>query len=115
MAVNIKTENLVTLTQATKLLPQVDGKRIHISTLWRWCKKGLKGINLEYFRTGSKIVTSQEALQRFFDAIVKLDEMQPSQCFNKPVCVKNKLRSAKSRQCQIENANKILVNAKIIQ
>ncbi|OQA02992.1 MAG: hypothetical protein BWY69_00723 [Planctomycetes bacterium ADurb.Bin401] len=115
MSIDLKTENLVTLNQASKLLPRVDGKRIHISTLWRWCKKGLKGINLEYVRTGSKIITSQEAMQRFFDALVKLDKTQSSQPFGKPEYLKNKSRSAKSRQHQIEDANNILVKAKIIQ
>ncbi|OHB59997.1 MAG: hypothetical protein A2Y12_17205 [Planctomycetes bacterium GWF2_42_9] len=115
MSIDLKTEKLIPLTQASKLLPQVDGKRIHISTLWRWCKKGLKGINLEYIRTGSKIITSKEAMQRFFDAVTKLDETQPPQSFYKPEYLKNKTRSEKSRQRQIENANNILVKAKIIQ
>jgi hypothetical protein len=115
MTVNIKTENLVTLTEATKFLPRVDGKRIHISTLWRWCKKGLKGINLEYLRAGSKIMTSQEAMQRFFDECTRLDETQQPQSFYKPTRLKNKTRSEKSRQREIENANNILVKAKIIQ
>lgn len=112
--VNIKTEKLITLNQAAKLLPAVGGKRIHISTLWRWCKKGLRGIYLEYLRTGSKIVTSQEALQRFFDECTRLDEIG-QQSIYKPTRIKNKTRSEKSRQREIENANKVLVNAKIIQ
>ena len=115
MAIDVKTENLITLTQATKLLPPTGGKRIHISTLWRWCKKGLKGINLEYIRTGSKIITSQEAMQRFFDTVTKLDETQQQHSSQKPVYMRNKSRSEKSRQRQIENANNILVKAKIIQ
>jgi len=114
MSIDLKTEKLITLTQATKVLPQVDGKRIHISTLWRWCKKGLRGINLEYLRAGSKIMTSQEAMQRFFDALTGLDEAGLQQSNYRPACMK-KPHSEKSRQLEVENANKILVNAKIIQ
>ncbi len=113
MSIDLKNENLVTLTEASKLLPRVGGKRIHISTLWRWCKKGLRGIQLEYVRAGSKIITSQEALQRFFDECTRLDETGQQSNY-KPVRPKNKLRSQASRHREIENANKILANAKII-
>ena len=105
MSIDLKTENLITLSEATKLLPRVDNKRIHISTLWRWCKKGLRGIYLEYFRTGSRITTSQDALQRFFDALVKLDETGQRQSIYNPKRIKNKTRSEEARQRQIEDAN----------
>ena len=114
MTVNVTTEKLVTLNQAVKLLPRVGGKQIHVSTLWRWCKKGLKGINLEYIRAGSKIITSREAIQRFFDVMTQLDETQ-QQSFYKPKHLKKKTRSEKSRQREIENARAVLVKAKIIK
>jgi hypothetical protein len=114
MSIDLKTENLITLNQAAQLLPRVNENRIHISTLWRWCKKGLKGINLEYLRSGSRIFTSQEAMQRFFEELVRLDEAKARRSFHKPAYLKNKPRSEKSRQRQIENANNILAKAKII-
>jgi len=110
---NLINEGLVTLTEATKLLPRVAGKRIHVCTLWRWCKKGLRGVNLEYLRVGSKVATTSDALQRFFAALAELDATQPSTY--KLACLKNKTRSEASRQRDIENAKAILVRAKIIQ
>jgi hypothetical protein len=47
-------ERLITLTEATKVLPTVNGKRPAICTLWRWCRKGLRGVFLEYVRVGRK-------------------------------------------------------------
>lgn len=46
MAIDIQTESLLSLTEATKALPRVNGKRPSISTLWRWCRRGLRGVRL---------------------------------------------------------------------
>ena len=35
------TEELITLTEATGHLPRVDGKKVAVCTLWRWCRRGL--------------------------------------------------------------------------
>lgn len=114
MAINIKNETLLTLAEASKLLPRVSGKRIHVSTLWRWCKKGLHGTRLEYLRVGSKIVTTSEALQRFFSTLAKLDENQPQYPTYKPARMRNRRNSDASRQRDIDDAQSVLVRAKII-
>jgi hypothetical protein len=54
-------ETLVTLTQASQMLPG----RPHVSTLWRWCKRGVRGVRLETYVVGARRFTSTEALQRF--------------------------------------------------
>lgn len=78
MAINIENETLLSLTEATKVLPRVNGKRPAISTLWRWCRKGLRGVHLEYLRVGRSIATSREALNRFFIALAEADQAAPS-------------------------------------
>jgi hypothetical protein len=115
MTINADIEKLVTLTEAAKLLPAVGGKRIHVSTLWRWCRKGLRGVNLEYLRVGSRIATSHEAMHRFFTALTQLDENQPQSSVYKPKCLKKRPRSDAARQRDIAEANAILVRAKIIR
>ena len=65
MPIDPSNEELLTLTAASKILPSLDGKRIHPSTLWRWCHKGSRGIYLEFIRLGTRILTSVEALNRF--------------------------------------------------
>ena len=115
MAIDSKQEALITLTEAAKMLPRVGGKRIHVCTIWRWCKKGLRGVNLDYLRVGSRVATSHEAMHRFFAALAQLDENQSQPSGYKPTCLQKRPRSEKSRQRSIDEANAILVRAKIIQ
>lgn len=102
----------MTLTELAKILPMVNGKRVNNSTLWRWCRKGRHGITLEYLRMGAKIVTTQEAVHRFFTVLTEHDEKKDQSYTPKP---KKKSRSAAARQRELENAREILVRAKILQ
>jgi hypothetical protein len=61
MAIDVTAEQLLTLGEATALLPD----RPSISTLWRWRTKGARGRRLESVILGGKVYTSAEALQRF--------------------------------------------------
>lgn len=47
-------EKLITLTEAAKLLPKVNGKKPALCTLWRWCRRGLRGVFLA--QTSQKII-----------------------------------------------------------
>jgi len=67
-------ERLMTLTEATGLLPRIDGKKVAVCTLWRWCRKGLRGKYLDYVRVGRRICTTRQALLRFFTDLADLDE-----------------------------------------
>ena len=71
--IDLQREELLTLTEASKALPAVDGKRPHISTLWRWCRVGLGGVKLEYVRLGRRICTSRQALGRFAQSLADAD------------------------------------------
>lgn len=65
-------ERLLTLTEAAKTLPRLNGKRIATTTLWRWATKGLRGVKLETRRLGRRVVTSVDALERFSAALAAL-------------------------------------------
>ena len=68
--IDAKTEELVTLRDATKLLPKRrGGKRPHVATLYRWALRGLRGVVLETLQIGGTLCTSEEALQRFFERL----------------------------------------------
>lgn len=56
----------LSLAQITKAVPAIDGKRPHVSTVWRWMHDGIRGVHLEHMRVGRRIVTTREALDRFF-------------------------------------------------
>jgi hypothetical protein len=46
MAIDLRTEHVVGLSEAPAIMPRIGGKRPHKSTIWRWCRKGIRGINL---------------------------------------------------------------------
>lgn len=58
---DILTEDLLTITDAAKELPQ----RPHCSTLQRWRKRGIRGVKLEAALIGGRWFTSRQALRRF--------------------------------------------------
>jgi hypothetical protein len=63
--IDIQTEQLRSLTDASRLIPS----KPHPSTLWRWWKRGIRGVKLETVVIGGARYTSVEALQRFADRL----------------------------------------------
>lgn len=64
--IDIGNEQLVSLRDVPKLLPtRSSGKRVHISAVYRWVQRGVRGNRLEVIRVGGTTYTSREALQRF--------------------------------------------------
>jgi hypothetical protein len=73
MAIDLKTETVLSLRDAADFLPRRRrGKRPHFSTLYRWALKGFRGVRLETIRIGGTLCTSKEALQRFADRLVPI-------------------------------------------
>jgi len=62
-------EELLSLQEAVRLVPKVNGRHMATTTLWRWCRKGLSGVRLEHVRAGRNYATSRQALERFFVAL----------------------------------------------
>ncbi len=46
-------------------LPRMNGKRISVTTLWRWTVKGINGVTLEAIKLGGRYLTSTSAVERF--------------------------------------------------
>jgi len=113
MPIDITTEQIVSLTEATKILPKVNGKRPAISTLWRWCRKGLGGVQLEYIRMGRNIATSQEALNRFFIALAEADETPACLGADTPRSRPEREPTPAERQREREETHRFLVEAGI--
>ena len=67
-------EHLMTFSEAVRHLPEVNGRRRAPSTLYRWCRRGINGVRLEYIRIGRNMATSREALDRFFFELARADE-----------------------------------------
>ncbi len=70
--IDINNETLISLTEAARTLPsRHPGKRLHVSTIWRWVTYGCKGIRLETCRIGGSVFTSREAIARFSQAMTE--------------------------------------------
>ncbi len=66
------------LSEIAKIIP---GRRLNISTVWRWVNKGVRGERLVTTRIGGTNFISQAELERFLSAIN-----------DKPVSICNKSR-----------------------
>lgn len=83
MAIDVFDEQVVTLGEAAKKLPRLrNGKKLHLSTLFRWSQRGKIAhdgvrIRLETIMIGGTKCTSLEALQRFFDRLTGETDVVP--------------------------------------
>jgi len=95
--IDIHQEQIIPLSAAPRHLPKrPSGKKIHISAVYRWISRGVRGVVLESARIGGCTYTSLEALQRWSDALTNADESAPEA----------RLQTPKSRKRQIDNAAK---------
>ena len=95
------------------MLPKVTSKRPAVSTLWRWCRKGLRGQFLEYVRVGRKICTTREALLRFFSELADLDDRLPPDTRHRPAVTKRPRVTSRQRQRALADADAVLERAGI--
>lgn len=61
-------EQLVAISEVPSLLPSRHGKKLHMSTVYRWVLKGARGRVLDSAMLGGVRYTSLEALGRFMGA-----------------------------------------------
>lgn len=106
-------EELITLTKAARHLPKVNGKKVALSTLWRWCSKGLRGQFLQYVRVGRKICTTREALLRFFSELADQDDFVSPDTRSRPRMLTRRPITSKQRQRALAEADAILERAGI--
>jgi hypothetical protein len=67
---------MISLHDVPRLLPRTKpGRKIAISTVYRWTAKGIKGVRLETIQVGGRRCTSKQALERFFDALASPEPM----------------------------------------
>ena len=66
-------QDAVPISEAGKLVPG----RPATSTLWRWAKKGCRGVRLETFSVGSRRYVTREAIARFIEQTTAAANTQP--------------------------------------
>ena len=71
--VDIQRDKLLSIAEAAEHIGKISGQRPSPTTVWRWCRKGIQGVQLEYVRLGRSIRSSSEALDRFSHALAAQD------------------------------------------
>lgn len=71
-----ETGRFMTLAEVAKYVGNGE-KRPHISSVWRWCRIGVKGKKLEYLRMGNRILVRPESVDIFGKELAKLDQETP--------------------------------------
>ena len=61
--IDVFNEDMISVSELPKSLPG----SIHISTVFRWMKRGCRGIRLETVRIGGLRYTSKQAVLRFIE------------------------------------------------
>jgi hypothetical protein len=102
--IDVYAEDMLTLAQVPDLLPRrARGRKLHLSTVYRWATSGCRGVVLETIQVGATRCTNREALQRFFEALTASRGAKgpsgTSDAARRPV-----LRSAARRQRDSERA-----------
>lgn len=93
--IDLAAEHLIPLRDVPRCLPpRPNGKRVHISAVYRWTLRGIKGVILETIRVGGTRYTSQEAIQRFSERLT-----------GPPAAQTPPLNVTRVRQRQIEQAS----------
>lgn len=93
--IDVAAESLIPLRDVPRCLPpRPNGKRVHISAVYRWTLRGIKGVVLETIRVGGTRYTSREAIQRFSEQLTGAPAVLPSPA-----------KAGRVRQRQIEQAN----------
>jgi hypothetical protein len=100
-------DRLMSLPDATTYLRGLTGKKPHISTIWRWCLKGCKGVRLESICVGGRRMVSAAAIDRFIDDCTRRQtapEAQP--VVPRPQLAAHVMRHNERRRAEIEAARR---------
>jgi hypothetical protein len=65
---DLRDDQPLSLPDAADYLGRLSGNKPHVSTLWRWCLKGCKGVVLESICIGGKRFVTAAAIERFIEA-----------------------------------------------
>jgi hypothetical protein len=69
---SISDDNLIPLSQVPRLFPpRANGKTVHISAVYRWAQRGVRGVRLETLKVGGTSYTSMDAVQRFAEELTR--------------------------------------------
>lgn len=67
----------LSLREAVKLLPEVNGRKPHHTTLFRWVNDGVNGLRLPHVRLGGRILVTESDLRDFCGACAAVKDSDP--------------------------------------
>lgn len=68
--IEVARERLIALSRAGEHLPmRSTGRPVHVTTIYRWCTAGVRGVTLDSVAIGGCTYTSVEAIQRFAERL----------------------------------------------
>ena len=108
--IDLDQKNLLSFRDAAAYLPQRNGRRIHVSSLYRWATRGVRSVILGTLQVGGYRFTSKEALQRFADRLTEARTAPEWSGARRPF----RRRTAKQREEAIRRAEKELAKHGII-
>jgi len=99
--IDIDHENLIPIREVPRRLPpRPNGKRVHISAVYRWMSRGIHGVVLESAKIGGSVYTSSEAIQRWAEQLSAIR-------FSRPACERETTRA---RERQLDQTSRSLQN-----
>ena len=107
--INTESDQLLSLNEAARACPSVDGKKPHCSTLWRWMQKGVRGVRLEHVKIGRRIVTTRHSLETFFRELADAPMPSPT-----PAPTAPRGRTSKQRERDLAAARATLADHGIV-
>ena len=89
-------QDLLTLAEAANLLPKRNGKKIHACSIWRWCRKGIRGVVLRTVPVGAVLFTTAEYVEEFLAALQQ--ERTQRHAIGKQIAQRFRQRSASASE-----------------
>lgn len=81
--IDLEREAPITLAEAPRLIPAINAvpgmearKPLHQRTIYNWATKGKRGVVLETVPVGGILVTTRQAIQRFFNSLAVAREQR---------------------------------------
>jgi hypothetical protein len=76
---DLREDQPLSLPDAADYLGKLTGRKPHVSTLWRWCLRGCKGVRLDSLCIGGKRFVTATAIERFIEASTASRAAPPEQ------------------------------------
>ncbi len=95
MAIDINSEQILTVAEAARLLPGRPSTR----TVWRWLDRGVRHVKLESVLVGGRRFVSKESINRFLESINQPDVQRTS-----PAVAAKRKRAIKRAEKELQEA-----------